>query len=169
MTEKVTPKTVKGWLSDGQEIAFADDRVGCFVMGTSDLAKDLHAAHTPDRIPFMTSLGLCILAARAAGIGILDGVHLDLNDDEGFRAASFMTLVLLLIGTFFYSHAESWTLLDSFYFCVMTMTTIGYGDLTPTTNFSKIFTIVYAFISIGIFVSLAAKLATALFRHSHES
>ncbi len=70
-----------------EEIAFADPRVGCLVMGTSDLAKDLQAAHTPDRIPFMTSLGLCILAARAAGIAVLDGVHLDLADDDGFRAS----------------------------------------------------------------------------------
>jgi citrate lyase subunit beta/citryl-CoA lyase len=67
-----------------EQIAFTHPRVGGFVMGTSDLAKDLKALHTPDRIPFMTSLGLCVLAARAAGIAILDGVHLDLNDDEGF-------------------------------------------------------------------------------------
>ena len=105
---------------------------------------------------FMTIVKLLETIRRAAG-------------DEEFRAVAFMTLVLLLIGTFFYAHAEGWALLDSFYFCVMTMTTIGYGDLTPTTTFSKIFTIVYAFVSIGIFVSLAAKLATALFRHSHKS
>ena len=53
-------------------------------MGTSDLAKDLGAAHTPMRLPMLTSLGLCILAARAYGLAVLDGVHLDLNDDEGF-------------------------------------------------------------------------------------
>ncbi|MEK9672305.1 MAG: CoA ester lyase [Rhodospirillaceae bacterium] len=69
-----------------EEIAFAHPRLQCLVMGTSDLAKDLRATHTPDRIPFMTSLGLCLLAARAAGIAILDGVHLDLADDEGFKA-----------------------------------------------------------------------------------
>ena len=70
-----------------EEIAFASPRLQCLVMGTSDLAKDLRAQHTPDRIPFITSLGLCMLAARAAGIAILDGVHLDLNDDEGFKAS----------------------------------------------------------------------------------
>ena len=68
-----------------EEISHASPRVGALVMGTSDLAKDLQCAHTPDRIPFMTSLGLCMLAARAAGIGILDGVHLNLDDDEGFK------------------------------------------------------------------------------------
>ena len=67
-----------------EEIASASKRLGCLVMGTSDLAKDLHAAHTPERLPMLTSLGLCLLAARAFGLGILDGVHLDLADDDGF-------------------------------------------------------------------------------------
>lgn len=70
---------------NAQAIAFASPRVGCLVMGTSDLAKDLNAAHTRERLPMLTSLGLCVLAARAAGIAILDGVHLDLNDAEGFE------------------------------------------------------------------------------------
>ena len=68
-----------------EENSHASPRVGALVMGTSDLAKDLQCAHTPDRLPFITSLGLCMLAARAAGIAILDGVHLNLNDDEGFQ------------------------------------------------------------------------------------
>ena len=68
-----------------EEIAHASHRVEALVMGTSDLAKDLHCFHTPDRLAFLTSLGLCMLAARAAGIAILDGVHLDLDDDEGFE------------------------------------------------------------------------------------
>jgi len=68
-----------------EEIAFASPRLGGLVLGTSDLAKDLHAAHTRDRLPMITSLGLCLLAARAAGIAIVDGVHLDLADDEGFE------------------------------------------------------------------------------------
>ncbi len=70
-----------------EAVAAAGPRVACLVMGTSDLAKDLHAHHTPDRLPFITGLGLCLLAARAHGLAILDGVHLDLVDDEGFAAA----------------------------------------------------------------------------------
>ena len=45
------------------------------------------AAHTPLRLPLLTALGLCLLAARACGLAILDGVHLDLEDDAGFAAA----------------------------------------------------------------------------------
>lgn len=67
-----------------EEIADASPRLGGFVMGTSDLTKDLHAAHTPLRLPMIPSLGICLLAARAAGIAILDGVYLDLSDEEGF-------------------------------------------------------------------------------------
>jgi len=77
-------ETPRGMLH-AEEIADASPRVQCLVMGTSDLAKDLQALHTPLRLPFLTSLGLCILAARAARIAVLDGVHLDLNDDEGFK------------------------------------------------------------------------------------
>jgi citrate lyase subunit beta/citryl-CoA lyase len=65
----------------------ASPRVAALVMGTSDLTKDLHARHTRDRLPLLTSLGLCVLAARAAGVAALDGVHLDLEDDAGFAAA----------------------------------------------------------------------------------
>ncbi len=67
-----------------ESIADATPRLSCLVMGTSDLAKDLHAAHTARRLPMLASLARCLLAARAAGIAILDGVHLDLNDPEGF-------------------------------------------------------------------------------------
>jgi len=70
-----------------EAIAAAHPRVACLVMGTSDLAKDLHAAHTPERLPMITALGLCLLAARACGVAILDGVHLDLEDDAGFAAS----------------------------------------------------------------------------------
>ena len=61
-------------------IAAASPRVVALVMGTSDLTKDLHARPTRDRIALLTSLELCVLAARAAGITALDGVHLDLDD-----------------------------------------------------------------------------------------
>ena len=69
-----------------EEIADCE-RVQCFVMGTSDLTKDLQSLHTPLRLPMLVSLGTCVLAARAAGISILDGVHLDLGDEAGFAEA----------------------------------------------------------------------------------
>ncbi len=70
-----------------EEIAFASPRVACLVMGTSDLTKDLRARHVPGRLPMLAALSQCLLAARAAGLVILDGVHLDLADEDGFAAA----------------------------------------------------------------------------------
>lgn len=70
-----------------EEIAQSSPRLAGFVMGTSDLAKDLRCAHTPMRLPMLTSLGLCLLAARAYGLAIVDGVYLNLEDDEGFAAS----------------------------------------------------------------------------------
>ncbi|MCB9604332.1 MAG: CoA ester lyase [Sandaracinus sp.] len=67
-----------------EEIADSCPRLAGFVMGTSDLAKDLHAAHTAMRLPLLVGLGTCLLAARAAGLAILDGVYLDLEDADGF-------------------------------------------------------------------------------------
>jgi citrate lyase subunit beta/citryl-CoA lyase len=69
------------------EIAAASPRVAALILGTSDLANDLHARPTRDRLPLLTALGLVLLAARAHGRAALDGVHLALDDAEGFAAA----------------------------------------------------------------------------------
>ncbi|WP_118133322.1 CoA ester lyase [Oceanicella sp. SM1341] len=73
-------------------IAAASPRLACFVMGTNDLVKDLQARHTPDRLPVMTSLGLCLLAARAHGLAIIDGVYNAFRDEEGLRASCLQGL-----------------------------------------------------------------------------
>lgn len=67
-------------------IAAASPRLAGFLMGTADLAKDLHCAHPADRAPMLYALQHCVLVARAHGLLILDGVHLDLDDDTGFAA-----------------------------------------------------------------------------------
>ena len=79
-------ETPRGILN-APSIAAASPRVTALVLGTSDLTKDLHARHTRERLPLLTSLQLCVLAARCAGITALDGVHLDLDDAAGFAAA----------------------------------------------------------------------------------
>ncbi len=72
---------------NSREIAAASPRLAALVLGTSDLTKDLHALHTRDRLALLTALELALLAARAYGIAALDGVHLDLADEEGFAVA----------------------------------------------------------------------------------
>jgi citrate lyase subunit beta / citryl-CoA lyase len=67
-----------------EEIATASDRLTVLVMGTNDLAKELSAEHVPGRHPLLPSLGLALLAARATGKSILDGVYNDVQDSDGF-------------------------------------------------------------------------------------
>jgi citrate lyase subunit beta / citryl-CoA lyase len=67
-------------------IAQASPRLTGFVMGTNDLVKELYAEHVPGRQPVITGLGLALLAARAAGIVIIDGVYNDVKNTEGFLA-----------------------------------------------------------------------------------
>jgi citrate lyase subunit beta/citryl-CoA lyase len=69
-----------------EEIAAASERLTVLVMGTNDLAKELHAESVPGRAPLLGGLSLCLLAARATGKAILDGVYNDVKDVEGFEA-----------------------------------------------------------------------------------
>jgi citrate lyase subunit beta/citryl-CoA lyase len=69
-----------------EEIASASERLTVLVMGTNDLAKELYAEHVPGRQPLLAGLGLALLAARATGKAILDGVYNDVSNLDGFRA-----------------------------------------------------------------------------------
>lgn len=68
-------------------IAGGHARLAAIVVGTSDLVKDLHARHTPSRDETLLARSLAVMAARAHGLAVLDGVHLDLNDDSGLQVA----------------------------------------------------------------------------------
>ena len=61
---------------------------------------------------------------------------------------------LIIIGTVMYHRLENWTYISSFYFSVATLTTVGYGDLAPTNDISRLFTAVY--ILVGVTVAIAA-------------
>ncbi|MFF3560159.1 HpcH/HpaI aldolase/citrate lyase family protein [Streptomyces sp. NPDC002574] len=71
---------------DARAVAAASERLTVLVMGTNDLAKELHAEHVPGRAPLLTGLSLALLGAREAGKAILDGVHNDVQDLVGFEA-----------------------------------------------------------------------------------
>jgi citrate lyase subunit beta/citryl-CoA lyase len=68
-----------------KEICSASERLTVLVMGTNDLAKELRAEQVPGRQPLLTGLGLALVAARATGKVILDGVYNDIKDAEGFE------------------------------------------------------------------------------------
>ena len=69
-----------------EEIALSSERLAVLVMGTNDLAKELHAEHVAGRQPLLFGLSQCLMAARMAGKVILDGVYNDIKDPEGFQA-----------------------------------------------------------------------------------
>jgi len=85
MTVWAMMETPKGILR-AEEIAGSHPRLAVFIMGTNDLVKDMRARHTSMRLPMITALGIGMLAARAHGLAILDGVYNDIKDVEGFRA-----------------------------------------------------------------------------------
>ena len=79
--------------------------------------------------------------------------------DPEFRALFISVVVIILTGTIFYTLVEGWNLLDSLYFSVITLTTVGYGDLSPTVPASQVFTIFYILIGIGVLLAFINKLA----------
>jgi hypothetical protein len=69
-------------------------------------------------------------------------------------------LAVLAIGTIAYVLIEHWTPLDALYFCVVTLATVGFGDLHPTTDLGRLFTIAYIIVGVGILAAFISQLAT---------
>ena len=89
----------------------------------------------------------------------LSAIWSGLRDPE-FRGLLLTVIGLLGSGTWVYHRFEGWSALDSLYFSLITLTTVGYGDLSPTRPGTKIFTMVFIIVGIGIllaFINLVAK------------
>lgn len=82
--------------------------------------------------------------------------------DPAFQTLAVIAGVVLMVGTLFYHFVEGWRWLDSLYFCVITLATVGYGDFSPKTDPGKVFTMFYVFIGIGLLVAVFSRLAEAL-------
>jgi hypothetical protein len=79
-----------------------------------------------------------------------------------FRALMLVEGMLLGVGMVFYHNVEGWSWLDTAYFCVVTMATVGYGDIYPVTPYGRLFTIFYIILGVallGVFIQLAGKTA----------
>jgi voltage-gated potassium channel Kch len=79
--------------------------------------------------------------------------------DPEFRGLFTLVVVTLLSGTLFYRQVEGWSFLDSLYFSDVTLTTVGYGDLSPSTAAGKVFTILYVFVGLGIVLGFVNAVA----------
>jgi voltage-gated potassium channel len=85
--------------------------------------------------------------------------------DPKVRPLAVWSAVLLLIGTVFYHNIEGWGWIDSLYFCVISLATVGYGDLHPTTDIGKIFTIFYLLTGVSILLAFV----NAMFERNKET
>lgn len=103
----------------------------------------------------MIAILLATLTAMASYLHQLAG----LVKEPKYRAGLVWLLLLQVVAVIFYRIEEGWSWLDCFYFSVVTISTVGYGDLSPTTPLSKIFTMIYILMGISVFVSFASMLA----------
>jgi voltage-gated potassium channel len=79
--------------------------------------------------------------------------------DKEFKGLFGLVIILLVLGTLFYSQVEGWSFVDSLYFSATTLTTVGLGDLHPVTVSGKLFTIIYIFSGIGVILAFINALA----------
>lgn len=78
--------------------------------------------------------------------------------DPAFRGLATSVALVLALGTALYPFIEGWSVLDSLYFCVITLTTVGFGDPAPETTAGKIFTILYVFMGLGFVMAFVTTL-----------
>ena len=95
-----------------------------------------------------------LLAARELGRAIAAVWR-----DPETKALPIVAGALVLTGTIFYWRLEDWTIIESLYFCIVTLTTVGFGDLTPTTDAARIFTMIYILTGFGVLVALLTSVA----------
>jgi voltage-gated potassium channel Kch len=96
---------------------------------------------------------------------IVGGVAAALQNQR-VRLLMQLTGSVILIATIFYRWVEGWGWLDALFFSVVTISTVGYGELVPETAAGKIFTMVYIFCGIGLFVAAAGAMADELIRRT---
>ena len=75
-----------------------------------------------------------------------------------FRLIALSAVLVLIIGTTFYHLVEKLSWLNAWYLSVITLTTVGYGDITPKTDVGKLFTTLYVLVGIGIIVAFTSTL-----------
>jgi voltage-gated potassium channel len=110
-----------------------------------------------------TSVISILLALRRVGRAVIAVWR-----DPDTKALPFVAGALVLTGTIFYWRYEDWTFVQSLYFSVVTLTTVGYGDLTPTSDVARIFTIIYILTGLGVLVALLSALAQQYIRLTAE-
>ena len=97
---------------------------------------------------------IAFLVTLLGGIGIMRGAL----KDPAIQVLAIMLAIVLVIGTIFYWRVEGWNVLDSLYFSVVVLTTVGLGDFAPVTSAGKAFTIVYLISGVGLMMAFATAI-----------
>lgn len=93
---------------------------------------------------------------------------LDIVRDRDSRPVLLWAFGTMALGTVVYHWLEGWNYLDALYFCVISLATIGYGDLTPTTEIGRAFTIIYVINGIVILLALFDRIRVVRTRHMSD-
>jgi voltage-gated potassium channel len=89
--------------------------------------------------------------------------------DPQFKALTRLAVIAITSGTIFYWLVEDLRPVDSLYFSVVTLATVGYGDFTPQTDAGKLFTVVYVLVGVGILLSFVTRVAgQVVVTHMHD-
>ena len=80
----------------------------------------------------------------------LGRLYRDMAKQPETRALLLVAIAVLVVGVVFYVNVEHWSLINAIYFCVVTLATVGYGDITPTTDVGKLFTVLYIIVGLSI-------------------
>jgi len=76
--------------------------------------------------------------------------HHEADQRKVYRALAVSSAALVAVATLLFSYLEGWSYVDSFYFSVVTASTVGYGDITPDTDAAKLFTVLYIVFGISL-------------------
>jgi voltage-gated potassium channel Kch len=88
----------------------------------------------------------------------LGRLYRDMAKQPETRALMLVAGLVFLVGVAFYVRVEQWSLIDAVYFCVVTLGTVGYGDITPKTDVGKLFTVFYIMVGLGVIGGFFATL-----------
>jgi voltage-gated potassium channel Kch len=92
----------------------------------------------------------------------------DVWRDDRVRGLMAFVLSMIALATVTFHFVEGWSFLDAAFFSVVTISTVGYGELVPQTVFGKLFTMFYILVGLGVFVAAASAVAEALMRRREQ-